>query len=191
MVATKSTMLALGTAMPEAVLFDGRHHRWSTAEVAGQVTVIVFMCNHCPFVAHIRRELVRCAHELLDAGGAFVAINSNSVDTHPQDGPGAMAALAESEGFRFPYLFDRDHSFALALSASCTPDFYVFGRDQRLVYRGRFDASTPVNKVPVSGNELRAAIDATLDGRPYDKVQEPSLGCNIKWDPGLDVQSQD
>ena len=102
MVATRSTMLPLGTKMPEATLYDGRRRVWSSAATAGKVSVVVFMCNHCPFVSHIRRELVRCAHDLLDAGGVFVAVNSNSVDTHPQDGPEAMAALAEAEGFASP-----------------------------------------------------------------------------------------
>ena len=184
MVATRSTMLPLGTKMPEATLYDGRRRVWSSAATAGKVSVVVFMCNHCPFVSHIRPELVRCAHELLDAGGVFVAVNSNSVDTHPQDGPEAMAALAEAEGFRFPYLFDRDQGFAQALKASCTPDFFVFDGDQRLVYRGRFDASTPGNDVPVTGNELREAIQAALAGEQALEEQTPSLGCNIKWAPG-------
>ncbi len=187
MVAKRSTMLPLGTSCPDIELSDGRHRPFSLADVRdAPVLVVAFVCNHCPFVLHIRPELVRFAHGLLDQGGAFVAVNSNSVETHPQDGPEAMATLAEAEGFRFPYLFDRDQSLARSLRAACTPDFFVFDAKRELIYRGRFDASTPGNGVVVTGNELRAAVDAALANEPPVAEQVASIGCNIKWQPGAE-----
>jgi len=143
--------------------------------------VVLFICNHCPYVVHIRKELVLAAHEAQDRGLAVVAINSNDVETYPQDGPGPMAELAKKEGWRFPFLFDKTQDVARAFHAECTPDLYLFDAGRRLAYRGQFDDSRPSNGKPVTGKDLRAAIEAVASGRLPAKDQTPSVGCNIKW----------
>ena len=177
-------MLELGTKLPEFSLesvVDGTPFRSSS--VAGKRGVLVmFICNHCPFVVHVRAKVVEVAHAALDLGLAVVAINSNSVRTHPQDGPGPMKELAKREGFRFPFLFDATQDVARAFDAACTPDFFVFDAEQRLVYRGQLDDARPGNGKPVTGRDLKAAIEAVAAGRPVSPEQRPSIGCNIKWD---------
>jgi thiol-disulfide isomerase/thioredoxin len=152
-----------------------------TAAAHGKPALVMFICNHCPYVVHVREELVRVAHEALDRGFAVLAINSNSVQTHPQDGPTHMAKLARSEGWRFPFLFDESQDVARAFSAACTPDPYVFDAAGKLVYRGQFDDARPGNGRPVTGRDLRAAIEAVAAGREPSKEQRPSVGCGIKW----------
>ena len=144
----------------------------------------MFICNHCPFVIHVRDELTRLASEYQKRGVAIVAINSNSIETHPQDAPEHMKALATELGWKFPFLFDSTQEVAKAYRAACTPDFYLFDAEQRLVYRGQLDDSRPGNNVPVTGRDLRAALDAVLAGRAPSIDQKPSIGCNIKWAPG-------
>jgi hypothetical protein len=141
------------------------------------------VCNHCPYVVHIRGELVRAAHEAMDAGFSVVAINSNSTTTHEEDGPAHMKALAVGEGWRFPFLFDESQDVARAFDAACTPDLYVFDAARRLAYRGQFDDARPKNTLPVTGRDRRAAIAAVAAGQAPAADQKPSMGCNIKWHP--------
>lgn len=184
MAVTPSNMLPLGSAMPAFELMDAVSGRpVSSDAVAGERgTLVMFICNHCPYVVHIREELVRTAHEALDRGFGAVAINANSVRTHPQDGPEHMRALARDEGWRFPYLFDATQAVARAFEAACTPDLFLFDGARRLVYRGQFDDARPGNGRAVSGRDLRAAIAAVAAGKKPSPEQTPSLGCNIKWD---------
>jgi len=185
MARTPSTMLELGTPAPRFDLpdFDGR--RRSLAEFAASPALLVaFICNHCPFVKHVRGEFARFAREYAGRGLAVVAINSNDLDAYPQDGPDAMREEASSLGYVFPYLIDADQSVARAYRAACTPDFFLFDAGRRLVYRGQFDDSRPGSDRPVTGADLRRAVEAVLGGAPVDADQHPSLGCNIKWKPG-------
>jgi thiol-disulfide isomerase/thioredoxin len=144
----------------------------------------MFICNHCPFVVHVRDQLTRLADDYQKKGVAVIAINSNSVETYPQDGPDKMKELAREMGWKFPFLFDSTQDVAKAYRAACTPDFFLFDAKRALVYRGQLDDSRPTNKVPVTGKDLRAAIDAVLAGKPVAKDQKSSIGCNIKWKPG-------
>jgi hypothetical protein len=176
-------MLALGTRLPAFSLVDsvtGQQVSHTTLDAPNGVLVL-FICNHCPFVIHIRSELVKVATEALDRGIAVVAINSNSVESHPQDGPTHMKELALSQGWRFPFVFDETQDVARAFTAACTPDIFLFDAKRELVYRGQFDDSRPSNGKPVTGADLRAAIDAVLARRPVPGEQKPSIGCNIKW----------
>ncbi|HEX6791496.1 MAG TPA: thioredoxin family protein [Candidatus Krumholzibacteria bacterium] len=185
MVQTPSTMLALGTTAPAFSLLEpatGRHR--SLSEFDAPATVIMFICNHCPFVIHVRDEITRLARDYAAKGVALIGINSNSQESHPQDGPRHMATLVRDLGWKFPFLFDETQEVAKAYHAACTPDFYVFDRDKRLVYRGQLDDSRPSTTTPVTGRDLRAAIDAVLAGQPAAAEQRPSIGCNIKWAPG-------
>jgi len=178
-------MLPLGTAAPEFRLpnVDGREV--SLADVAGaKGTVVMFICNHCPFVKHVADELARLARDFLSRGIGFAAISSNDVSTHPADSPEQMVREAEERGYPFPYLYDETQEVAQAYRAACTPDFYLFDAARKLVYRGQLDPSRPGSGVPVTGSDLRAAIDALLAGQPPVADQVPSLGCNIKWKPG-------
>jgi hypothetical protein len=152
-------------------------------ELAGDKrgTLVLFVCNHCPYVVHIRQELVRAAHEALDQGFAVVAINSNDEEAYPQDGPAAMAKLARQEGWRFPFLFDRSQHVARAFQAACTPEMYLFDKDRRLAYHGQFDDSRPSNGKPVTGRDLRAALEAVASGKGPSEAQTQTIGCNIKW----------
>ncbi len=180
-------MLPLGTPLPPARLSsaaDGAAVDVQALAAGKKGTVVLFVCNHCPYVVHIRRELVRAAHEALDEGLAVVAINSNDAESHPQDGPAAMARLAKEEGWRFPFLFDATQEVARAFHAECTPDLFVFDGSQRLAYRGQFDDSRPSNGKAVTGKDLRAAVEAVAAGRSPAKEQVPSVGCNIKWKRG-------
>jgi hypothetical protein len=141
----------------------------------------MFICNHCPFVKHVQGELVKVASDYQPKGIAFVAISANDVRSYPDDSPENMKAVAERLGYPFPYLYDESQEVARSYKAACTPDFYIFDGDLRLVYRGQLDDSRPGNRVPVTGSDLRAALDAILAGRPVDANQKPSIGCNIKW----------
>jgi peroxiredoxin len=189
MVRTPSTMLPLGTVAPdfELVNVDGRLVDYPAA-AGPQGTVVMFICNHCPFVKHVADELARLGRDYLPRGIGFAAISSNDVASHPADSPEQMVAEADERGYPFPYLYDETQDVAKAYHAACTPDFYLFDAARRLVYRGQLDASRPGSDVPVTGRDLRAALDALLAGRPPAAEQVPSLGCNIKWKPGKEPE---
>ena len=187
MTRTPSTMLGLGTAAPDFRLPDATAGGKEVALAdfdAARALLVAFICNHCPFVQHVAGELAALSRDLPARGAAMVAIQSNDVAAYPADSPEAMAAEAARQGWAFPYLYDETQAVALAYRAACTPDFFLFDGERRLVYRGQLDASRPGNGIPVTGADLRAAVDAVLDGRPVDPDQRPSLGCNIKWSPG-------
>jgi peroxiredoxin len=185
MAQTPSTMLALGTPAPDFRLPDPSGQMRALQDFAQAPAMLVaFICNHCPFVQHIRHELARFGREYQSKGLGMVAIGPNDVASYPEDGPEGMAREIEEAGYTFPYLYDESQQVAKAYQAACTPEFYLFDRDRRLVYRGQFDASRPGNGVPVSGADLRAAADAALAGRPVPEDQRPSVGCSIKWKPG-------
>ncbi len=185
MAETPSTMAALGMAAPDFALPDTDGRTVVLGDFADAPgLLVVFMCNHCPFVKHIREELARSVRRYQDQGLAVVAINSNDAETFPQDGPEAMAREVEEFGYTFPYLFDGAQSVAKAYKAACTPDFFLFDRGRRLVYRGQFDGSRPGNEVPVTGADLGAAVDALVEDEPISPDQRPSIGCNVKWKAG-------
>lgn len=182
MVATPSTMLPLGTRAPAFALPDTDGTVVSLEDMRGApATLVMFICNHCPYVIHVRAEIARIGREYGERGVAVVAINSNDADAYPADAPPAMAAEKVEAGYVFPYLFDESQEVAKAYGAACTPDFFVFDAALALVYRGRLDGSRPSNDVAVDGADLRAALDAVLAGATPDPDQHPSLGCNIKW----------
>ena len=185
MVSTPSTMVPLGTEAPPFRLpnVDGRIVSIEDFKDAPAL-LVVFICNHCPYVKHILPHFVGLAKEYQQRGVAIVGINSNDVTGYPDDAPEKMAELSRTMGFTFPYLFDESQEVAKAYGAACTPDFYLFDSARRLVYRGQMDDSRPGNGRPVTGADLRAAIDAVLAGRPISADQRPSVGCNIKWKPG-------
>jgi peroxiredoxin len=186
MVMTPSTMLPLGTRAPDFSLPDtttGETVSLSDLKEA-RVLLVIFLCNHCPFVKHIRSQLAALATEYQKRGVAIVGISSNDVETYPDDSPEAMAREAREVGYTFPYLYDATQEVAKAYRAACTPDFFVFDAERNLVYRGQLDSSRPGNDVPVTGSDLRAALDAALESRPAREEQRPSVGCNIKWKPG-------
>jgi peroxiredoxin len=178
-------MLPLGTKAPDFSLpnVDGRTPSLDDFKGA-KAYLIVFMCNHCPYVKHIAPELARLAREYQKKGVAVVGINSNDVASHPDDSPEQMAREVESRGYTFPYLYDATQKVAHAYHAACTPDFYVFDKDRKLAYRGQLDSSRPDSGVPLTGKDLRGALDAVLAGKPAADDQKPSIGCNIKWKPG-------
>jgi peroxiredoxin len=185
MAATASTMLELGTAAPDFRLPDTDGKTVSLSGFADAPALLVmFICNHCPYVRHVRAEIASLAAEYQARGVGVVAISSNDVRAYPDDAPAGMKEEKAAAGYGFPYLFDESQEVAKAYRAACTPDFYVFDAGRRLVYRGQLDDSRPSNGVPVSGRDLRRALDAVLAGRPVDSRQRPSLGCNIKWKPG-------
>jgi peroxiredoxin len=185
MVATNSTMLPLGTRAPDFRLPDPGGKKVSLADSKGaSALLVVFMCNHCPYVKHIRAGLAQLARDFLPRGVAMVGINSNDVESYPADSPAQMAEEVKSAGYLFPYLYDATQEVAKAYRAACTPDIYLFDRDQRLVYRGQFDDSRPGNGVPVTGKDLRAALEAVLAAKQVPPNQKASIGCNIKWKPG-------
>src|SRR5210317_143609 len=181
--AVESQMLELGTQAPQFALPDpdGRIHELTPGASA---YVVMFICNHCPFVIHVREELALLGDNYGDKGVQIVAINSNDVEGYPADSPENMKKTAAEWGLTFPYVFDEDQSVAKAYRAACTPDLFVFDSEQRLVYRGQLDDSRPSNDKPVVGRDLRAALDAVLSGRPVSDDQRPSIGCNIKWKAG-------
>ncbi|MEI6635397.1 MAG: thioredoxin family protein [Planctomycetota bacterium] len=182
MVRTLSSMLPLGTIAPGFDLpnVDGRLVDYAAAAGA-HGTVVMFICNHCPFVKHVADHLAAVGREYMPRGIGFAAISSNDVASHPADSPEQMVHEAENRGYPFPYLYDETQEVAKAFHAACTPDFFVFDAGQKLVYRGQLDPSRPGSDVPVTGSDLRAALEALLAGRPPLADQIPSLGCNIKW----------
>lgn len=185
MARTPSTMLELGTRAPGFTLPDTDGGTVSLDDHAGAPALLVmFLCNHCPFVKHVRDELARLGRDYAKKGAAIVAISSNDPEAYPADSPERMREEKRDAGYEFPYLFDGTQQVAAAYRAACTPDFFLFDADRRLVYRGQLDDSRPGNDVPVTGRDLRAALDAVLEGRPVPAEQKPSLGCNIKWRPG-------
>lgn len=183
MALTPSNMLPLGTKAPDFQLPDTVSGKtYTLQELAGEkATVVMFICNHCPYVIHVNPELVRLAKDYIPRGVGFVAISSNDVKNYPDDAPDKMKERALELGYPFPYLYDESQEVARAYDAACTPDFYVFDKDLKLVYRGRLDESRPGNDVPLTGKDLRAALDAVLEGKPVSEPQYPSMGCNIKW----------
>ncbi|MEL6866706.1 MAG: thioredoxin family protein [Bacteroidota bacterium] len=185
MALTESTMLPLGTKAPEFDLPDtvsGKNIQ--LADVQSDVaTVVMFICNHCPYVIHVNEGLVQLAKDYQDMGVSFVAISSNDVDRYPADAPDKMTEVAQKEGYTFPYLYDESQEVARAYDAACTPDFYVFNREMELVYRGQMDGARPGSDIPVTGEDLRNALDAVLVNRPVATFQRPSSGCGIKWKP--------
>jgi peroxiredoxin len=185
MAETPSTMAALGTPAPDFRLPDTDGKLVSLTDLAkAPALLVVFMCNHCPFVKHISAGLAQLARDYQQRGLAMVGINSNDVASYPDDSPARMAEEVKAAGYTFPYLYDETQAVAKAYRAACTPDFFLYGRDRRLVYRGQFDDSRPSNDRPVTGSDLRAAVDAVLASRPVSAEQRPSIGCNIKWKPG-------
>lgn len=186
MAETPSTMLPLGTKMPAFSLEDAVTGKTVTdRDAAGaKATLVMFICNHCPFVKHVLDEITRLAGDYIPKGVAVVAVNSNDVASYPDDHPDEMKKLAAKKGWQFPFLFDDTQEAAKTFKAACTPDFFLFGPEGKLVYRGQLDDSRPGSKIPVTGMDLRAALDAVLSGRPAAKEQRPSIGCNIKWKRG-------
>lgn len=185
MARTPSTMLALGTPLPEFSLPDTVSGKsFSSKALAGKPAVVIFICNHCPYVKHIREGLASFGARCKEQGVPMVAISSNDVQTHPDDSPEKMATEARDAGYVFPYLYDESQAVAEAFHAACTPDLYIFDAKGRLAYRGQFDDSRPSNGVLVTGKDARAAVAALLEGRNPDPDQTPSIGCNIKWKPG-------
>jgi peroxiredoxin len=185
MALTPSTMLDLGTKMPQFRLPATDGTTVSSDEVRSAKGVLVmFICNHCPFVKHIRGGLAQFGKDYKDSGLAVVAINSNDTETHPDDSPEKMKSEVAEQGYVFPYLFDPDQSVAKAFNAACTPDFFLFDADGSLVYRGQFDGARPGNEDPVTGTDLRKAADQVLAGESVPAEQTPSVGCNIKWRAG-------
>lgn len=181
--ATSSTMRQLGAALPRFELPDTRTgEKISDAYLRGRgPSVVAFICNHCPFVVHIRAGLVEFGRYCQEKNVRFVAISSNDASTHPQDGPGPMAEEARRHGFTFPYLYDEAQTAARDFDAACTPDFFVFDAQGKLAYRGQFDDSRPSNQLPVTGSDLRAAVDELLAGKAPSPDQKASIGCGIKW----------
>jgi len=185
MVLTPSTMLALGSKAPDFALPDTEGKTVTLADFqAAPALLVIFLCNHCPYVKHVRQELAALGRDYQAKGVAVVGISSNDAIAYPADSPEMMAREKADAGYTFPYLFDETQEVAHAYQAACTPDFYLFDAERALVYRGQLDASRPGNDIPVTGKDLRAAIDAVLAGTPVPEDQRPSIGCNIKWKPG-------
>jgi peroxiredoxin len=180
--AVESNMLPLGTKLPSFRLQDTVSGRSFASEaLAGRPAVVAFICNHCPYVKHIQRGLADFGRYCEEKGVALVGISSNDPLNYPADGPEQMALEAKNAGYGFPYLFDATQDVARAFNAACTPEFYLFAANGLLVYRGQFDEARPKNSVPVTGADLRAAVDAVLAGRAPSPEQKPSIGCSIKW----------
>ncbi|MBU3822707.1 thioredoxin family protein [Flavobacteriaceae bacterium XHP0103] len=180
---TPSNMIALGTKAPDFKLLDTVSNKTLSLEKlkGKQGTVIMFICNHCPFVKHVNDELVKVANEYNKKGIGFIAISSNDVINYPQDGPGKMKLNAEENKYPFPYLYDDTQETAKAYDAACTPDIYLYDRNLELIYRGQLDDSRPGNGIPVTGKDLRHALDCLLQNKENTEPQKPSIGCNIKW----------
>jgi peroxiredoxin len=187
MASVTSTMLPLGTVAPAFALPDTEGNKVSISDFRdAPALLIVFMCNHCPYVKHIRETFVQLVREYQARGVAVVGINSNDVENFPDDSPELMARDAETYGYTFPYLYDESQEAARAYRAACTPDFFLFDGNRRLVYRGQMDSSRPGNDKSLTGEDLRAALDAVLAGEEVSPLQKPSMGCNIKWKPGME-----
>jgi peroxiredoxin len=182
---TPSTMLPLGTPAPDFSLPDLHGHLISPKDFQNRPgMLVIFMCNHCPYVIHLRSALAQLAREYMPRGITMLGINANDVARYPDDSPARMAAEARAAGYIFPYLYDETQAVARAYRAACTPDFFLFDAAEKVVYRGQFDDSRPGNGRPVTGKDLRAALEAVLHGQPVAAEQRPSMGCNIKWKPG-------
>ncbi|MEM9482564.1 MAG: thioredoxin family protein [Cyanobacteria bacterium P01_F01_bin.116] len=186
MVMVKSTMLALGTQAPAFALADVASGNTISLDTfkGSKALLVMFICVHCPFVKHVEQELAKIGQDYIDKGLSIVAISSNSIATHPQDAPEHMKTQVKTQGFHFPYCYDATQVVAKAYTAACTPDFFLFDSDRNLAYRGQLDDSRPSNGKPVTGKDLRAAIDTVLAGQSITADQLPSVGCNIKWAPG-------
>ena len=183
MAVTPSQMIPLGTKAPDFNLHDvvsGKVLNLSDLK-SDKATVVMFICNHCPFVKHIIKEVINVANQYIPKGISFIAINSNDVEDYPEDSPANMKKLAGDLKFPFPYLYDETQEIAKAYDAACTPDFFVFDQSLSCVYRGQFDDSRPGNKIPVTGKDLKASLDSIISGEPVPQDQKPSVGCNIKW----------
>jgi len=180
---TPSKMVPLGIVAPDFVLPDtiSGENKSLTDLKSDKATVIMFICNHCPFVKHMQKQLVELVREYQAKGISFVAISSNDVEKYPDDSPQRMKEVAQELGYPFPYLYDESQDVARAYDAACTPDFYVFDKNLKLVYHGQMDGSRPGNTIPVTGSDLRTALDNILQGKPVSEDQRPSIGCNIKW----------
>lgn len=180
---TSSKMLPLGTTASYFNLIDTKTDKFvSLHNQKGKIaTLIMFICNHCPFVIHVNKELVKLANDYTQRGIKFIAISSNDVNNYPQDRPELMKQVAEKFNYPFPYLYDKNQEVAKAYGATCTPDFFLFNSDLKLIYRGQLDASRPSNDIPVTGEDIRNALDTIIDGKEIDPNQIPSIGCSIKW----------
>lgn len=174
-------MVALGTPAPDFALPDTDGRTVARKDFAGKPLLVVFLCNHCPYVKHVANDLAMLARKYLDKGVAVVGISSNDVANYPDDSPAKMKLEKKARGYEFPYLFDESQAVARAYRAECTPDFFLYDAQHRLVYRGQMDDSRPGNGKPVTGADLTAAVDNLLAGRPQAELQKPSMGCNIKW----------
>lgn len=184
MAKTPSNMIPLGTKAPDFKLKDVISNTFLTfysEKNDYQASVVMFICNHCPFVKHVNNEIVRVANDYSTKNIRFFAINSNDIKNYPEDSPEKMKIVAQSENYPFPYLFDETQEVAKAYNAACTPDFFVFDKSDKLIYRGQLDDSRPGNDYPTDGKALRAALDCVIEGREITDTQKPSIGCNIKW----------
>ena len=183
MARTPSTMVTLGTKAPDFLLPDTiSGKQLSLYNIKGETaTMIMFICNHCPFVKHVNEELVKLGNDYKNKGIGFVAISSNDIINHPNDSPGLMTQVARQLKYPFPYLYDESQETAKAYDAACTPDFFIYDKDLRLVYRGQLDDSRPGNEIPVTGKDIRRALDCLINNEPLPQKQRPSIGCNIKW----------
>ncbi len=180
---TASTLLPLGTEAPEFILPDSISGKlFGLEELKGEKgTVLMFICNHCPYVKHVNEEIVRLANDYRVSGFGFIAIMSNNVEDYPEDHPELMKKVAEKYHYPFPYLYDQTQDVAKAYHAACTPDFYLFDSELKLIYRGQLDASRPGNGIPANGRDLREALDSVLNNRRVPQPQNPGMGCGIKW----------
>ena len=183
MVKTLSAMLPLGTYAPEFSLLEPLSGKTVSLNGNGQAqaTVIMFICNHCPYVKHVNKELPRLANDYTNKQVRFIAINSNNIEDYPDDSPENMKKTAHEQGYSFPYLFDETQEVARAYQAACTPDFFIFDKNMKLAYRGQLDDSRPGNNIDVTGSSIRTALDCLLSDKPVPFEQKPSIGCNIKW----------
>ncbi|HSA63217.1 MAG TPA: thioredoxin family protein [Nitrospira sp.] len=184
--AMESVMLPLGTTAPSFILPDVATGKMYSLDAfhGKDALLVMFICRHCPYVKHVEQEIAKIGKDYQDKKLGIIAISSNDPETYPDDAPDQLKEMAKRLGFRFPFCFDEQQEIAKAYKAACTPDFYLFDAQRRLVYRGQLDDSRPGNNKPVTGRDLRAAIDAVLAGKPVDDKQRPSIGCSIKWKPG-------
>lgn len=184
--AMESVMLPLGTTAPSFILPDVATGKMYSLDAfhGKDALLVMFICRHCPYVKHVEQEIAKIGKDYQDKKLGIIAISSNDPETYPDDAPDQLKEMAKRLGFRFPFCFDEQQEIAKAYKAACTPDFYLFDAQRRLVYRGQLDDSRPGNNKPVTGRDLRAAIDAVLAGKPVDDKQKPSIGCSIKWKPG-------
>jgi peroxiredoxin len=190
MTVTASKMVSLGMSAPDFSLPNTEGHLVSLSDFKeSPALLVVFMCNHCPFVKHILTDFVELAKEYQEKGIAVVAISSNDINDFPEDSPEMMAQKAKEEGFTFPFLYDETQQVAKAYGAVCTPDFFLYDKKRKLFYRGQMDDSRPGNNIPITGSDLRAALDAVLESRKAPAKQKPSMGCNIKWKKGNEPDS--